>query len=61
MKYDESLQAFLAEQQYDDGKVDILQAFAAFQQRRAPKKGGVRIPREIYGSLPLEFKRGWDQ
>ena len=58
--YDESLQVFLAEQQYDDDEVDVLQAFAAFQQRRAPKKGGVRIPREVYGSLPKEFKRGWD-
>ena len=58
--YDESLQAFLSEQQYDDDEVDILQAYAAFQQRRAPKKGGVRIPRDVYGSLPVEFKRGWD-
>ena len=56
----EALQAFLAEKHYDDVEVDVLQAFAAFQQRRAPKKGGVRIPRDVYGPLPKEFKRGWD-
>ena len=57
---DESLQAFLSEQQYGDDDVKVLQAFAAFQQRRAPKKGGVKIPWELYGSLPVEFKKGWD-
>ena len=56
----ESIQAFLSKQQCEDDEVDVLRAFAAFQQRRAPKKGGVRIPREVYGSLPKEFKRGWD-
>ena len=54
------MQAFLSEQQYDNDQVDVLRAFAAFQQRRAPKKGGVKIPREVYGSLPVEFKKGWD-
>ena len=59
---DNNLDAFAAIQGCDDGDMAVLEAYAAYQQqqRRRPKEGGVRIPREIYSTLTPEFKKGWD-
>ena len=41
-----------------------MRAFAAFkqQQRRSmPKDGGIVIQRELYSTLPREFKLGWEK
>ena len=59
---DDNISAFAVIWQCDHDDMDVLEAYAAFQQqqRRMPKEGGVRIPRKIYSKLTIKFKKGWN-
>ena len=61
---DGDIQAYLSNQHYDHDTVQHMRAFAAFKQQQSrsmPKDGGIVIPRELYSTLPREFKLGWEK
>ena len=55
------LQAFASNRNYNDDEMDVLKAFTGLQQRhQTPNKDGVCIFHEVYTSLPIFLKKGWD-
>ena len=60
----EDIQAYIANQNYNQDTIQHMKAFAAFKQqqrRRMPKEGGIVIPRDLYNQLPRDFKIAWEQ